>query len=99
VLRDAPQGNLLLNDIDGSCDQRAAAAIERIEWGAAKAARDCEVDTDCRVFDRDPECVFDCGFRSAVADPAALEAAMDLTDAACLGGLQIPRGCTLRPRP
>lgn len=97
---DGPRGNLLVEGIDGSCGQRAEAAVELIEWAAARAARHCTVDSDCHAFARRPECVFGCGFRAAVTDPVGLDAAIDRADAACLEGCPVASAaCEPTPEP
>ena len=56
-------------------------AIELIESAAANSPRACTLDSDCIVYGRRPECVYDCGYRAAVTDGSAIDAAIDRVDA------------------
>jgi len=47
----------------------------------ASAPVECTSDSDCMLYVRRPNCVYDCGLVAAVSDPTLIDAAIDRVDA------------------
>lgn len=82
-------------DNGADCSVLREEALQILSDAVASAPKACDVDGDCILYGRRPDCVYDCGLFAAVADRASLDAAVERVDAALCPArcLEIPSSC------
>jgi hypothetical protein len=63
------------------CSALRDESVQVMSDAVASAPVECTSDSDCILYIRRPNCVYDCGLVAAVSDPALIDAAIDRVDA------------------
>lgn len=88
-------------DNGADCSVLREETLQILSDAVASAPKTCDVDGDCLLYGRRPDCVYDCGLIAAVADGASIDAAVERVDADLCPArcLQVPSSCGGGPGP